>query len=171
MYSTLPPAARPASVEYIDVYTWDGTSGFVEIDPSGAIYATGSYANRYTSLAGISYPAATAPRTYFSLQNGWFSEQGSFSSGDPAYTVVHGIVYLSGSMANDPSNADQLFAELPLGARPTHTLFLLNYNLSGSVGVLRLGLNGKLYEQGANLNLSNADAFTSLANVNFPVKS
>src|SRR5215472_10171255 len=55
--TVLPAAARPTHRMFIFVYTFDGAApGWLEIMTSGKVYAYGSGANSYTSLANISYP-------------------------------------------------------------------------------------------------------------------
>src|SRR6516225_5234818 len=60
-FAVLPPAARPSHDLYMPVdVLGQGTHGWIIIDPSGAMYATGvpsSSAQGFTGLAGISYPA------------------------------------------------------------------------------------------------------------------
>jgi hypothetical protein len=70
-FAVLPSWALPASNDYLSVYTYQGTAGVVRIDTSGAMYAYHGKAAQFTSLAGISFPAAgTAMTPLTPLDNG-----------------------------------------------------------------------------------------------------
>ena len=166
-FAVLPPGERPAHVEYITVYTYTGTHGTLELDPSGAAYAYAGSATSFTSLAAVSYPVASAVRHKLTLLNGWHSEQSAWNSGDPAYSVSGGVVYLSGSLAT-PSTARK-FAVLPPGARPSHFLFIKVYTFSSTVGTVEIAPSGAMYAYGPGA--VNARKFTSLATISFPVNS
>jgi hypothetical protein len=88
---------------------------------------------------GAGYAASTAARPAIAtatkvhwaklkLINGWKSGQNYLkadrvNTGAPAYAVVNGVVYLSGSIDSTNSSIyGRPFAVLPRGARPTHTL-------------------------------------------------
>ena len=166
-FAVLPKAARPAHVEFITVYTLSGTFGTVQIDPNGAARAYSGSATSFTSLAAVSYPVASAPRHKLTLRHGWHSEQGVYNSGDPAYEVSGGVVYLSGSLATGGTNA--LFAVLPPAARPAHILYVKTYTFASSVGTLLIEPNGTMwaYSPGP----TDASKFTSLATISFPLTS
>jgi hypothetical protein len=165
-FALLPKAARPARAEYINVYTDLGTYGTVWIGQNGIAEAYSGSATGFTSLAGISYPAATASQHNLTLLNGWHPEQKAFNTGDPAYRVSGGVVYLSGSLATPGTIAE--FAVLPPGARPAHILYIKVYADGSSVGTLRIYPNGDMsaYNLSASVN-----QFTSLATISFPLKS
>ena len=55
-FAVLPKGNRPSHYMWITVYTLDGTSGTLEIDPSGAMWASGASADGFTSLAGVQFP-------------------------------------------------------------------------------------------------------------------
>ena len=66
-----------------------------------------------TVLTGLTWHPLT-------LLNGWQSGESSFSTGDPAWAVKNGIVYLSGSLVQPGGGtaASSEFAVLPPAARP-----------------------------------------------------
>ena len=166
-FAALPRAARPAHVEYITVYTYGGTHGTLELDPNGAAFAYSGSTTSFTSLAGVSYPVASAVRHRLTLRNGWHSEQGVWNSGDPAYSVSGGVVYLSGSLATAGTN--EAFAVLPAGVRPAHDLYIKVYTFDNSAGTVLIEPNGVLLAYGPGA--VNARKFTSLAAISFPVNS
>jgi len=161
-FAVLPAAARPAHSLVLPVYTVGGTTDGLYIQPTGQMFIfASSDAQAYTSLAGVSFPAATTAVHTLSLLNGWQSSQSVYSNGDPAYRVAGGVVYLSGSL-DQPSGTNEEFAVLPAAARPARTLYLTVYTDAGT-GVLKISSNGVMLAcQG------NAQTFTSLAGVSFP---
>jgi len=164
-FATLPPAARPAHVLYITVYTYNGTSGFLIILPNGTMDVGAPFSNEatYTSLAGVSFPAATTAAATLSLLNGWQSANAAQGgTGDPAYTVSGGAVHLSGSL-QQPSGTNTEFTVLPKAARPAHVLWITVYTNQGTVGTLEIAPNGDAYAYSAN-----AQVYTSLAGISYP---
>ena len=105
-----------------------GTSGWIVVYPSGAMYANAapySDAQGFTGLAGISYPAKATAMSTLSLEDGWQSSDGQYGTGDPSYSVRNGVVHLSGSLFQPPAPGDtQDFAVLPPAARPKYCLYL-----------------------------------------------
>jgi hypothetical protein len=168
-FAVLPPAARPSHTLYITTdVAGQGNHGWLIIDPSGAIYATGdpySAAMSFTGLAGISYPAQAMAMSALPLENGWQSADNPYGTGDPSYSVSNGMVYLSGSV-DQPAGDNQVLGVLPPAARPAHTLYLSAYTLGGALGELEIDTNGNVlaYE-------GSAQGYTSLAGVSFPVAS
>jgi hypothetical protein len=102
------------------------------------------------------------------LINGWQSSQNAFDTGNPAYGIRDGIVYLSGSV-HQAKVGNTEFAVLPKGARPTHDLYLTVYTFQGTTGTLRVEPNGQLLAI-SSTNTASQD-YTSLAAVCFPVNS
>jgi hypothetical protein len=165
-FAILPKAARPARSEYINVYTDLGTYGTVWIGQDGIAEAYSGSATAFTSLAGISYPAATARQHQLTLLNGWHSKQKAYNTGYPSYLVSGGVVYLSGSLATPGTNDE--FARLPRGARPAHILYIKVYANGSSLGTLRIYPDGEMSAYSLTLSTSR---FTSLATISFPLKS
>lgn len=166
-WALLPKAARPAHVEYITVYTFQGTFGTVQIDPNGAAMAYAGSATSFTSLAALSYPVASAATHKLTLLHGWHSEQSVWNSGNPAYRVSNGVVYLSGSLATLGTSHE--FAVLPAAARPAHDLYIKAYTYGSSVGTVVIYPDGTMWAYSPNP--ADAEAFTSLATISFPLKS
>jgi hypothetical protein len=125
-------------------------------------------AQKRTWLGGVSFPVAAATTHKLGLLNGWTSGQGRFRTGDPAYSVRGGVVYLSGSLVQNTAGAD-MFATLPPGARPKHGLYVKVYTYGGSVGTLYIQPNGTMQAYSPNPNA--ARAYTSLAAISFPLGS
>lgn len=167
IFAVLPKAARPQSVEYITVYTFGGTFGTLQINPNGTARAYAGSATQYTSLAGVSFPAAVIGEKKLTLINGWHSEQGVFNSGDPAFTVRNGIVYLSGSMATSSINTQ--FAVLPPAARPSHLLYIKTYAFGSSSGTIFITASGDI--EAYSPESADAQNYTSLASISYPLKS
>jgi hypothetical protein len=135
-FAVLPSGAVPANCSSTETYTFGGVPGVLAFEPSGELdaYATGlsvynTPSAEYTSLAGISFPEASwAPSTHaLTLNAGWSALIDSGCDNnifvDPGYTLIDGVVYLSGDMTSSDS-PNGTFATLPQAARPTHTLYL-----------------------------------------------
>ena len=170
-FATLPPAERPAHEIYLDVYTENGTYGILRIDTDGTMEAYGGSANGYTSLAGVSFPAAGFSQTgIMPLENGWQSAQNIYNTGDPSYSISNGIVHLSGSMyrpAGPPPtfSYDTIPGMLPpqaLPQDPDDCFDALTYTYGGSMGGVGIdNSSGNLY------GFENYK-YTSLAGINYP---
>lgn len=95
----------------------------------------------------------------------WQSDQRPFDTGNPAYAVRGGIVYLSGS-AKAKSPVGERLAKLPPGARPSRNLYVRTYT-SGTLGVaagaLLIHPDGTILAFGGN-----SRQFLSLAGISFP---
>jgi hypothetical protein len=122
--AVLPKIARPTHWLYITVYTYTGTSGFLVIKPDGSVSAYTNtsepqpYAQQFTSLAAVSYPASGTTWHKLHMINGWKSADSLYQTGDPAYAVIQGIVYLSGSAYRATGSNYCHLAVLPPAARP-----------------------------------------------------
>ncbi len=108
-------------------------------------------------------PAVPAGLSWHSLKliNGWQSAQTDDGTGNPAWAIRDGIVYLSGSLWQ-PSGSKAKFAVLPRPARPGHWLWLATA-AADVVGGIGIEARGPMLE-GA----SNEQAFLSLAGVSYP---
>ena len=136
LFAVLPPAARPGHVLYLTVYTRAGVPGTIRIDPGGNVLAVGGTAGfAFTSLAGVSFPAASMRTLPISLQFGWASAQAQFGTGDPGYSVSHGIAYLSGSLHQVTGTVNE-FALLPAALRPASDLSRLTCTMSSGHGTV-----------------------------------
>jgi hypothetical protein len=166
-FAVLPPQAAPASTLYLSADTFGGTSGDLMIGPDGSMYAYGGNATGFTSLAGVSFPAAQSapPGQPLSLINGWQSAGPSYGTGDPAYFVSGGVVHLSGSLLGVTPQGS-VFATLPPGARPASVLEINVYAYEGVLATLMIYPDGRMTAFNGDFN---ANDFTSLAGVSFPV--
>ena len=174
VFGVLPLAARPAHTMYLNVYGFDGGVTELEIDTNGNMLAYEGGAQQYTSLAGVSFPVASAATNQITLINGWQSAQPSYGTGDPSYSVKNGVVHLSGSLLQPPAPGDtQDFAVLPVAARPKYYLYI-NTEVSppdsiAAAGDIVISPDGRLYSN--SYPLSESEAFTSLAGISYPVGS
>jgi hypothetical protein len=159
----LPRTAWPASNLYLNVYTNGDVPGVLFIGKTGVVQAFGGNSAAFTSLAAVSYPATTMKSHKLALKNGWVSSQSVWATGDPAYEVSGGIVYLSGSLQGGKQH---LAAVLPTAARPSKTLYVQAYTYAGTTGWVEVLPNGNVAPFGS----SSAD-YTSLAGISFPVAS
>jgi hypothetical protein len=166
--AVLPAAARPKHVLYVPVYNYGGTPGWLEVFPNGNLEAFGPAATSYTSLAGVSFPTATAAWKAFTLEDGWTSAAGKFHTYGPAWTVINGIVYFTGSIYQ-ASGSIGLWTTLPAGVKTKADVLEIETDASGgNPGIVSvtdsLGLVGSVP-------YSNAQAFTSLAGIAYPQSS
>ncbi len=163
-FAVLPKAARPAHWLYMTVYTLAGSIGTLLIKPDGEIAtysAPTANAVGFTSLAGVSYPAAATAQHRLALINGWISGQHQYGTGDPSYAVRNGVVYLSGSLQGGTAGD---FGVLPPAARPSHVIYRGVYTHDGAFLHIYIEPSGFVggYHTGT------GQAFTSLAGVSFP---
>ena len=164
----LPKAARPAQQMFVLVYTIDGTPGWLQILPTGQVEAFGPGAAGYTSLAGVSYPAAGAKWHTFALEDGWKSGLAKFRTANPAYTVIGGVVYLTGSMYEATGNVG-LWTNLPAAARTAADVLEIETDTSGgNAGAVAVTNSLGLV---SSMPFSNAKVFTSLAGIAYPKNS
>jgi hypothetical protein len=167
---TLPAAVRPADESLVSNYTDDGTVGSLAIfphDPSwphGAVVPSGDPSTAYTSLAGLSFPAAhnDLSTQAISLTNGYLVNP---DYGAPAATLdAHGIVHLSGA-AYDGSSP--YAGTLPAGDCPSHILYIPTYILASGIPswvVINPDCSLDFESESGNY----AQSFTSLATISFP---
>jgi len=105
---------------------------------TGAGYASSPVASHDAPATSVTFHKLT-------LIGGWKSLGES-----PRYAVSAGVVCLSGSMHQTIANGPLVFAVLPAGARPAHTLDIGLYTSNraqpstGAEGVLVIGTNGDM---------------------------
>ncbi|HET7013134.1 MAG TPA: hypothetical protein VFI65_04450 [Streptosporangiaceae bacterium] len=160
--ATLPKFARPAHNLYIQVYTNGDVPGTLEFTVNGDIQAYNGNSTAFTSLSGVSFTIAPIKSHKLALTNGWISSQSQWGTGDPAYAVSGGIVYLSGSLKAGAKGKAAF--TLPKAARPPHKMLLSVYTNDSSTGTVTIGSGGQVFISG-----SDAVDFTSLANISYPV--
>ena len=166
--AVLPLAARPKHLLYVQVYSFTGIPGWLEIFPNGNLEAFGSVATSFTSLAGVSFPTAAATWKAFTLEAGWTSAAGKFHTYGPAWTVINGVVYLTGSIY-EASGSVGLWTTLPAGVRTKADVLEIEADTAGgNPGIVsitdKFGLVGSVP-------FGNARAFTSLAGIAYPQSS
>jgi hypothetical protein len=162
-FATLPTAARPAHNLYIQIYTQSDTPGTLYIGSNGTMEAFNGNAGTFASLSAVSYPTAAITSHKLTLDNGWASSQSVYGTGNPAYSVSKGVVYLSGSLHGGTS---ALAFVLPKAARPAHQMWISIYAFDGSSGFLQILPTGQVEVEGAE-----AASYASLASISFPVAS
>ena len=135
-FAVLPQGARPDFCTGTEAYTYAGVPGTLQVDPLGMMYAYAqggavynSPSAQYTSLAGVSFPAAGTTNWHaLSLQSTWSPVVADWCKTnvdtDPAWDVINGMVYLTGWMSSSVSNSGEVTV-LPPAARPVHTLYLI----------------------------------------------
>jgi hypothetical protein len=168
LFAVLPKAARPAHKMFLLTYTFGYTLGAIEITPNGAMYASSwpnSNAREFTSLAAVSFPAPGVKWHLLAPLHGWKSAQPLYGTGDPAYTVIGGVVYLSGSL-RQPSGTSNWCLTLPPAGRPGHFAQFAVYTLGGTSGVVQPDQLGNT--SAGSFPDSNSMSFTSLAAISFP---
>jgi hypothetical protein len=165
-FARLPAGSRPAHTLWIQVLTATSVLGTLRVYPDGVMSAYHGGATSETSLAMVSFPTTRIRSHSLTIGSGWTSGQGAFSSGNPAYAVSHGVVYLSGSLVRTEADPPIDALTLPRAARPKHAMFLTVYTFSSSTGTLVILPTGQLDVYG-----SEASSFTSLAGISYPVAS
>jgi hypothetical protein len=126
-------------------------------------------ASAATGRSAAVRPATTSVTWHtLTLLNHWRSDQKFLGTGDPAWAIRDGVVYLRGVMDQSPRgfNTSDTFAVLPKAARPARKLYLAVY-ADGVIGDL------VVYPTGVMNVLSaaplEAKSFTSLDGISFPV--
>jgi hypothetical protein len=168
-FAVLPPGARPARMLYINTYGSAGLPAIFTIGTDGTMTVQTGQGDLFTSLAGISFPAAPVTGHPLTLLNGWVSSQSQYGTGDPGYWVENGIVHLLGSL-KQPGGTNSQFAVLPPAIRPAHYLWIPTYTNNGAFGWLAIFPDGKIFALGVGSDPS-AQLYTSLATISYPVNS
>jgi hypothetical protein len=163
--ATLPPGARPSRDLYLRTYISGAAAGALLIHPDGTILAFGGNSRAFLSLAGISFPNAKFKWHPIAL-SGWQSAQKPYGTGHPAYGVVGPIVYLGGSMKWTTGSIN--FAATPVSIRPRHELNIGVYTVGASYGQVQV-TKPWLYVE--SVPATNAQDFTSLAGISYPISS
>jgi hypothetical protein len=164
----LPKAARPAREMYVSEYAYDGSAGWLQILPTGQVYVNGAASRSYLSLAGISFPVAATTWIYLKLAAPWKSDASQSGTGAPAYAVIDGIVYLTGSM-HQPTTGSGLWAVLPAAARTKADVLDIEVDMSGgSTGGVTITDSLGVVSSSP---FSRARTFTSLDAIAYPQNS
>ena len=170
-FAVLPKAARPSHAMYRSVMGFGAVQVTLIILPNGVMKVTNpaSNAQQFSSLAGVSYPTAAGTTWHkISLINGWKSAANTgANTGDPAYAVKNGVVYLSGSVWQ-PSGSNTTFAVLPRAARPGVKMYLTDFMAADNRGALLIASTGAMLA--SSTPPSQAQGFTSLAAISYPAR-
>jgi hypothetical protein len=164
----LPRAAWPARAVGVQVYTFKGVPTELQLTADGTVLVIGSSpasARQFTSLAGVSYPAKGTVRKRLGLLHNWTTMPSGWHAGYPSYTIIDGIVHLSGAM-RQVSGGNGLFARLPRGLRPAHVLFITIDTGNNNPGVLQIEPTGQMF-----VGDGQAQQYSTLDGVTFPVAS
>lgn len=159
----LPPGARPAYAITMAVYSFGGVLALLHVYPDGPIWVGGGKAQQFTSLAGLSFPAASVSSQQLNLLNGWLAPQNTYAAIGPSWYVSDNVVHLFGYMYNPVSNPE--FAALPQGLWPTHTLYLNAFFSDANnpnailTAILRINPDGSMYALGIPPNAPSNDFF------------
>jgi hypothetical protein len=165
----LPPPARPFRATYFISYVLNGIQGGVGINnitgQLGASSNDPADAQQYTSLAGISYPAASTASTNLPLINGWDGEGTTGGVEYPAMTLAGGTVHLTGQAVNGTTLE---ISALPAAARPARYAYFPVQLGAGVIGAVSIAPDGlmELTSLGGQ-GFSNAQDFTALDTINF----
>jgi hypothetical protein len=135
----------------------------------GAYAATQLTGQHPTADRAKAPPACTSVKFHaLKLANGWKSAQSLYDSGNPSYGICNGIVYLAGSLVQ-PKPGSDIVGTLPRGYRPAHNLWIAVYTFQDSVGTIFIDNNGQM--RAFSPTTSDAESYTSLAAVSFPLGS
>jgi hypothetical protein len=170
-FAVLPKAARPSHAMYRSITGFAGLEVTLFILPDGTMQVFSnpvSNAQQFSSLSGVSYPVAGTTWHKLTLINGWTSAQtASTNTGNPAYAVKNGIVYLSGSV-KQTSGTNPTFAVLPKAARAGVKMYMTDYMFLATPGTLVITATGNI--SALSSPQSDAQGFTSLAAISYPAK-
>lgn len=122
---------RPAGPRNVRLrVAYDGSAGWLPILPTGQVYVNGAASRSYLSLASISFPVAATKWINLKLATPWRSDASQSGTGAPAYAVIAGIVYLTGSM-HQPTPGSGLWAVLPAAARTKADVLDIEVDMPG----------------------------------------
>ena len=167
-FAVLPAAAHPSHAVHLVAYTANVTTGDLGVAPDGEMQITSDSAGdafAFTSLSGVHYPVSGFTWHKLTLINGWISGDGSYGTGDPAYAIKNGVVYLSGSL-NQVNGTNNEFAVLPKAARSGHNMYISVVAGQLPPGQIDIGSNGRMFAQASPQ--QDARSFTSLAGISYP---
>src|SRR5579859_8027908 len=120
---------------------------------AGAVAAAGLFAG--PASAAPARPSGPPPGLTWHpliLLHGWQSAGAQYGTGDPAWAIKDGIVYLSGSLTQPggtPASNPEV-AMLPQAATPKVSIYTLAYTLEGDRGFVGVNTLGGLYAESNN---------------------
>ncbi|MFO0687901.1 MAG: hypothetical protein U0900_04295 [Myxococcota bacterium] len=164
---TLPPAMRPATDVYLPIGLCNAQKGRLWILASGevSVFARDSFADAqcFTSLDGISFVPSANGSAPLALSGGWIGAP--FSTSPPAATLVRNTVHLKGAIGGGTSSTP---FTLPPILRPLANVYVPVDLCNANKGRLQIQPDGSVFLS-AQSNFADAQCFTSLDGVSFPV--
>jgi hypothetical protein len=147
-------------------YSYAGAAGGELLIPWKDVtpWVYGGNLTQFTSLAGVTYPAASAAPSEqpLSLLNGWQSGQDiTAAEAGPSYYSAYGLPCLDGMAINSGTTPE--FSVLPQPLRPAHTLYLLDDVDNGIPAILQIQTDGEMDTYGAPPSYYTGPNETSLA--------
>jgi hypothetical protein len=113
---------------------------------------------------------AAAPKTTWhklSLRNGWAAAAKGYDAGSPSYTVINGVVYLTGAVSRSSTSLPSVIGVLPKSARPKHVLAFPAFNYAaGGESSIYVDPNGDVEVLGTG---GDEYYFTSFNGIVFPL--
>ena len=166
---TLPVGRRPSAAVYVPVNLCGATKGRLFIPTTGVVQVVaegGTFSNAqcFTSLEGVSFAVSAAGFTPITLAAGWTNAP--FSTRNAAVINIGDVIHLQGAIATSGTNATAF--TLPLGFAPSTNVYLPIDLCSGTKGRIFITLGGQA-SIGAETAFSNAQCFTSLEGLSYPL--
>jgi hypothetical protein len=167
----LPTAFRPTGHVLLPLTLGSGKKGQLEVHVDGTVFVTqegGGFSNAqaFTSLDGASFLLINDGNMNLTLQNNWVDTP----SGTRHATVRldNGIVSLKGAVALNPGSpfTSPVFTTLPVGFRPTQSVFANVDLCGGAKGRLDITPDGQVQIQSGHT-LADPNCLTSIEGVTF----
>ncbi|HEY8926489.1 MAG TPA: hypothetical protein VIU64_19035 [Polyangia bacterium] len=167
---TLPVGRRPSTDVYLPINLCGATKGRLYVPPSGVVQVVaegGAFSNAqcFTSLEGVSFAVSSAGFTPISVVNGWTNAP--FSTRNAAVINIGDVIHLQGAIATSGTNPVPF--TLPLGFAPSTNAYLPVDLCGGTKGRIFITLGGQATIVAENGTFSNAQCFTSLEGVSYPL--
>jgi hypothetical protein len=167
---TLPVGRRPSTDVYLPINLCGATKGRLFIPPSGVVQVIaegGAFSNAqcFTSLEGVSFAVSSAGFTAITLANGWTNAP--FSTRNAAVINIGDVIHLQGAIATSGTNG--MAFTLPLGFAPSTNAYLPVDLCGGTKGRIFITLGGQASIVAENGAFGNAQCFTSLEGVSYPL--
>jgi hypothetical protein len=164
---TLPIEMRPSTNVYVSVDMCGAKSGRLNILSSGvvSVQAEEDFADAqcFTSLDGAYFVHSSTPSSFFLLSNGWTGQP--FSTGYPGVSLIRGISYLRGAMAD--GTAATAFT-LPASMRPFDDVYVPTNLFAAAKGRMFIRDTGLASVSPLS---SDSQSFTSLDGLSFDTAS
>jgi hypothetical protein len=166
----LPAGFNPPTLVYVPVTLSSAAKGRLVIFPDGTVQVEGEKgfgdARNFTSLEGASFSLSTSGTTPVPLANGWTNAP--FNTRSVRVANDGGIIRFQGAMATTGTSA--LPFVMPVNFRPSTTVYLPVDMCGATKGRVRIDPSGQATVT-AETSQGNANCFTSLEGVSFPVSA